>query len=259
MATLTVDSADTAGAVQNSSSSLPTIVLVHGAWADGSSWQHVIPLLVRDGFRVIATANPLGGLDGDVATTKRVIDAEQRPMVVVGHSYGGAVITGAAAGNPNVKALVYLAAFAPDVGEGLGAVASKYPPTPTVKALLPDSAGFLSIDRAKFHDAFCKDVPDDEALLMNITQRPLSSGVFTQTLTAAAWKTIPSWYVVSKNDRAIDPNQERFYASRMKAHTTEIDSSHVVMISHPKEVTAIIEEAAHTTAAAGGVSQAVAR
>lgn len=228
----------------------PTIVLVHGAWADGSSWQHVIPLLVRDGFTVVSAAIPLASIAGDVAVTKRLIEAQKGPVVVVGHSYGGAVMTGAAAGNPNVKGLVYLAAFAPDAGESLGAVSARYPATPAVAVAVPDSAGFLWLDQAKFHDVFCHDVPDAEALVMSIIQRPLAGAVFGETQTVAAWKTIPSWYVVASGDRAISPEQERFYAARMKAQTTEINSSHVVMISHPTEVAAIIAEAAHATSGA---------
>jgi pimeloyl-ACP methyl ester carboxylesterase len=236
------------GAQQTGQPPKPTIVLVHGAWADGSSWRHVIPILVRAGYPVVATANPLSGLDADVAVAKRLIDAQRGPIVVVGHSYG-AIMTGAAANNPNVKALVYLAAFAPDVGESIGAVSAKYPPTPAGAAGAPDAAGFLWLDRAKFHDVFCADVPDGEALVMSIIQRPLSGSVFTRTQTVAAWQMIPTWYVVAQNDRAIDPEQERFYAKRMHAHTTEIMSSHVVMISHPGEVASIIEEAARTTVA----------
>jgi pimeloyl-ACP methyl ester carboxylesterase len=241
IAALAMVAAVSAGAQQ---ASKPTIVLVHGAFADGSSWQHIIPLLVRDGYNVVSAPIPMASIAGDVAVTKRLIDAQKGPLVVVGHSYGGAVITGAAAGNPNVKALVYLSAFAPDIGETINAVASRYAAAPLAAAVAPDAAGFLWIDRAKFHEVFCKDVPAAEALIMSVIQRPLASGVFTETQTVAAWKTIPSWFVVAKNDQAINPEQERFYASRMHAHVTELPSSHVVMISHPAEVTKIIEEAA---------------
>jgi pimeloyl-ACP methyl ester carboxylesterase len=246
IAALAIVATVTAGAQQTSAGSKPTIVLVHGAFADGSSWQHVIPLLVRDGYTVVSASNPMASIDGDVAITKRLIDAQKGPVVVVAHSYGGAVMTGAAAGNPNVKALVFLAAFAPDSGESIGGVSSRFPATPLSAAVAPDAGGFLWVDRLKFHDVFCKDVPDGETLIMSIIQRPLAAAVFGQTQLVAAWKTIPSWYVVSRNDRAIDPGQERFYASRMHAHTTEINSSHVVMISHPTEVTSIIEEAARS-------------
>jgi pimeloyl-ACP methyl ester carboxylesterase len=139
--------------------------------------------------------------------------------------------------------LVFLSAFAPDSGETIGTVSSRFPTPPLATSLVPDAGGMLWVDRMKFHDVFCKDVPAAEALIMSIIQRPLSKTVFDEVQTVAAWKTIPSWFVVAKNDQAINPDQERFYASRMHAHTTELNSSHVVMISHPAEVTSIIEEA----------------
>jgi pimeloyl-ACP methyl ester carboxylesterase len=222
----------------------PTIVLVHGAWADGSSWSHVIPLLEHDGYTVIAVQNPLTSITDDIATTKRVIDAQKGPVVVVGHSYGGMVMTGAAAGNANVKALVYIAAFAPEVGESIGALSAKYAATPVGTAIVPDAAGFLYLDRAKFHAVFCQDASESEAAIMAVTQKPLNSAIFGQTVDAAAWKTIPSWYLVSKNDQAINPDQERFYAKRMNAKVTEIASSHASLVSHPADVTKLIETAA---------------
>jgi pimeloyl-ACP methyl ester carboxylesterase len=221
----------------------PTIVLIHGAFADALGWQRIIPLLENDGYSVTAVEIPLQSLDGDIVTTKRVIEALPGPIVLVGHSYGGAVITGAAAGEPNVKALVYLAAFGPDNGEAVGAFGDKYP-VALSKALKPDSAGFLWVDRSQFHADFAADVSAADAAIMAATQKPLSSTVFTASVPVAAWKTIPSWYVVSKQDHAINPDLERFYAKRMNAHTTEVDSSHVAFISHPKEITAVIEEAA---------------
>ena len=221
----------------------PTIVLVHGAFADALGWQKLIPLLEHDGYNVMAVENPLQSLDGDVATTKRFLAGISGPIVLVGHSYGGAVITGAGAGNPNVKALVYLAAFAPDDGEAVGAFGDKYP-VDLNKALKPDSAGFLYVDRADFRKDFAADLPEVETSVAWATQKPLSSSVFTASVPVAAWKTIPSWYVVSKKDHAINPDLERFYAKRMKAHTSEIDSSHVAFISHPKEIAAVIEQAA---------------
>jgi pimeloyl-ACP methyl ester carboxylesterase len=223
--------------------SKPTVVLVHGAFADASGWTKVIQRLDRDGYPVIAVQIPLTSLPDDVATTKRVTDAQNGPMVVVGHSYGGAVITGAAAGNANVKALVYLAAFAPEAGERLGAYGEQYP-APLSSALKPDSAGFLYVDRARFHEDFCNDLSLDEAKVMATTQKPLNGSVFAASVDQAAWKTIPSWYVVSQEDRAINPDLERMYAKRMNAKTTEIKASHVAFISHPDEVTRVIEEAA---------------
>jgi pimeloyl-ACP methyl ester carboxylesterase len=222
----------------------PAIVLVHGAFADASGWSRIIPILERDGYFVIAVQIPLSSLSDDVATAKRVVDAQKGPVVLVGHSYGGAVITGAAAGSPNVKALVYLAAFGPEAGEPLGEPGKKFAEPPLNSALIPDSAGFLYIDRAKFHDAFCKDLPDSEARIMAATQKPLSSSVFEASVPAAAWKTISSWYVVSQQDHAINPDLERFYAKRMGATTSEVAASHVAFLSHPKEIAKVILAAA---------------
>jgi pimeloyl-ACP methyl ester carboxylesterase len=221
----------------------PTIVLVHGAFADGTGWQYVIPILERDGYTVIAVQNPLASLAGDVETTKRVIDAQKGPVVAVGHSYGGAVITGAAAGNPNVQALVYIAAFAPDAGEPVGAYNEKYPSS-LGQALRPDAAGFVYVDRAQFRDVFARDVSATEASVMAAAQKPISGSVFGASVAQPAWKTIPSWYMVAQEDRAINPDLERFYAKRMGAKTTEIKSSHVPFVSHPKEVARLIEQAA---------------
>ena len=225
----------------------PTIILVHGAFADASGWYKVIPILQNDGYTVIAVQIPLTSLPDDVATAKRVIDAQKGPVVVVGHSYGGAVITGAAAGNPNVKALVYIAAFAPAPGEPLGAPGAKFATPPLNSALVPDAAGFLYVDRAKFHAVFCADLSAADARVMAATQKPLSRTVFDASLASAAWKTIPSWYIVSTQDQAINPDLERFYAKRMGAKTTEIKSSHVSFLSHPGEVARIIEEASRAT------------
>jgi pimeloyl-ACP methyl ester carboxylesterase len=241
------------GAGAARSAAKPTIVLVHGAFADGSSWERVIPILQRDGYTVIAVQNPLSSLALDVETTKRVIDAQQGPVVAVGHSYGGAVITGAAAGSSNVKALVYLAAFAPEAGEPIGAFGEKYPTPRFSKALRPDAAGFLYVDRAQFHDVFAADVPAADAQVMEAVQKPVSGSVFGASVPQAAWKTIPSWYLVSQDDQAINPELERFYAKRMGAKTTEIKASHVAFVSHPREVAQLIEQAATaaaTTAAA---------
>ena len=225
----------------------PSIVLVHGAFADASGWSKLIPILEHDGYYVTAVQIPLTSLADDIATTKRVLDAQKDPVVVVGHSYGGAVITGAAAGSKNVKSLVYVAAFAPDDNEPLGAAGSKFAAPPLNAALVPDSAGFLYVDRAKFHEDFCKDLPESEARVMAATQKPLHKSVFEAAVPVAAWKTIPTWYIVSSNDRAINPDLERFYAKRANAKTTEIASSHVSFLSHPNEVAKVIEAAAKST------------
>ena len=235
-------------ALGTAETSRPTIVLVHGAFADGSSWAKVIPLLEADGYTVIAVQNPLTSLTDDIATTKRVIDAQKGSVVVVGHSYGGAVITAAAAGNANVKALIYVAAFAPDVDEVLSAPGAKFAAPPLSTALVPDSAGFLYVDRGKFHDAICKDIPVAEARILAATQKPLNGSAFSAAVPGGAWKTIPSWYIVASEDHAINPELERFYAKRIGATTTEIKSSHVPFVSHPKEVVKVIEAAATASA-----------
>ena len=222
----------------------PAIVLVHGAFADGSSWSRVIPILEHDGYSVTAVQIPLTSLPDDIATLKRALEGQRAPVVLVGHSYGGAVITGAAAGNANVKSLVYVAAFAPDANEPLAAAGSKFAAPPLNAALVPDSGGFLYIDRAKFRENFCQDVPEAEARVMAATQKPLHNSAFGAAVPEAAWKTIPSWYIVSSKDRAINPDLERFYAKRAGAKTTEIASSHVAFLSHPKEVAKVIEDAA---------------
>ncbi|MEO8431132.1 MAG: alpha/beta fold hydrolase [Acidobacteriota bacterium] len=231
------------GAPPSAGPARATVVLVHGAFADATSWQRVIPILQRDGYEVIAVQNPLASLAGDVETTKRVIDAQKGPVVLVGHSYGGAVITGAAAGSANVKALVYLAAFAPEAGEPVGAFGEKYP-TDLGSALKPDSAGFLYMDPARFRELFCADLPAAEARVAAATQKPIHNSAFGASVPEAAWKTIPSWYLVSQDDRAINPELERFYAKRMGAKTSEIKASHVAFISHPNEVARLIEQAA---------------
>jgi pimeloyl-ACP methyl ester carboxylesterase len=228
----------------NNQNQKTSVVLVHGAFADGSSWNKVIPILEAEGFAVTAVQNPLKSLADDVATTKRVIEDQEGDVVLVGHSYGGAVIAEAAANNPKVKALVYVAAFAPDAGETLGGLGEKYPATPLATALAPDSAGFLHIDRSKFHEVFAHDLSEDEAALLAATQKPVAAAIFGEAAKAAAWKTIPSWYVVSTQDKAINPDLERFMAKRMNAQTTEINASHVGFISQPKAVAKIIKTAA---------------
>jgi pimeloyl-ACP methyl ester carboxylesterase len=225
----------------------PTIVLVHGAFADASSFQYLIPLLQNDGYNVVAVQNPLSSAPDDIATTKRLIDAQKGPVVVVGHSYGGLVISGAASGNPNVKALVYLAAFAPEANEPVGPLTEKYP-TGLGKALRPDAAGFLYIACDQVHDIFAADLPVSAARVVCATQKPVHNSVFAASIDSPAWKTIPSWYLVSRQDHALNPDLERFYAKRMGATTSEIDASHVAFISHPRVVARLIEQAATATA-----------
>jgi len=223
----------------------PRIVLVHGAFADATGWQHVIPPLEQHGYVVTAVQNPLISLDNDIATTKRVLDAQAQkgPVIAVGHSYGGAVITGAAAGTPNVKALVYIAAFAPEAGEAVAAFLEQYPSL-LGSGTVADSAGFLFVDRDKFREIFAADVERKEARVMAATQKPIFGGIFGQSTEAAAWKSIPSWYLLTTEDNAINPDLERFYAKRIGATTVEIASSHAVFVSHPQAVVKLIEQAA---------------
>ncbi|MBX3015826.1 MAG: alpha/beta hydrolase [Caldilineaceae bacterium] len=226
----------------------PHIVLVHGAWADGTGWQAVIERLIREGYTVTAVQNPLTSLVDDVATTKRVLDeaGQKGPVIAVGHSYGGAVITGAAAGNPNVKALVYIAAFAPEVGEPIGALLGQYP-TELGNILVADTAGFAYLDRTRFRAVFAADVDRTTAQVMAAAQKPAFGGIFGEALTAAAWKTIPSWYMIAKEDKALSPAMERFLAKRMGATTVEIKASHVPYISKPGDVVKFIEKAVKAT------------
>ena len=230
----------------------PSIVLVHGAFANASGWDAVIRILQQKGYDVSAVENPLSSYEADIEATKRLIDGQKGPTVVVAHSYGGAVMTGAAS-SPNVKALVYIAAFANDVDEPLGGLLEKYP-SKALTAFVPDAAGFLTIDRAKFHDIFAQDLPLHETNVMAVTQKPLNSSAFKAMTTFAAWRNVPSWFVVAQHDNVINPDLERFFAKRMGAKITEINASHVVFMSHPREVAEVIESAARAVAATTAAS-----
>ena len=222
----------------------PTIVLVHGAFADGSAWSKVIPILQRDGYDVIAVQNPLTSFADDVATTRRAIEMQKGPVIAVGHSYGGPVITEAAAGNPNVKALVYVAAFAPAVGETIGEANAKFAPSALGSALVPDSAGFLYIDRAKFREVFAADASEADVRIIAATQKPAHNSLFAAPITRAAYDTVPSWYIVTTEDKAINPDLMRAHAKRIGAKITEVKASHVPFWTQPKAVARVIEEAA---------------
>ena len=228
----------------NSNSNKPSIVLVHGAFSDGSSWRKIIPIFEDEGFTVTAVQNPLRSLAEDIATTKRVIEAQKGDIVLVGHSYGGSVITDAAAGSDKVKALVYVAAFAPETGETVGSLIGKFPPVALGTALAPDSASFLYIDRAKFHQVFAWDVPKGDASVMAAAQKPIAANAFGESTTSTAWKTIPSWYVVTTLDHAVNPELQRFMAKRMGAQITEVKASHVPFLSQPEATAKVIKAAA---------------
>ena len=235
----------------------PTIVLVHGAFADASGFDGVIDRLRHDGYPVRAAPNPLVGLQFDAATVRGFLDSIEGPKILVGHSYGGAVITQAASGDPDVKALVYLAALAPDRGEVLGKLVETpvaHPPAPMpfvpVEVTQPDGTKRTDVylDPSKFRAQFAADLPRDVAADLAATQRPLSTAAFTSALTVEpAWKTIPSWYLVANQDQTMSPDLERLQAHRMHAHTSQVDSSHAVYIGHPKAVADLIEQAAVAT------------
>jgi pimeloyl-ACP methyl ester carboxylesterase len=227
-----------------SKSNKPSVILVHGAFSDGSSWKKIIPILEDEGFAVTAVQNPLRSLAEDVSTTKRVIEAQKGDVVLVGHSYGGSVITDAAAGSDKVKALVYVAAFAPEAGETVGGLLEKFPPAALGTALAPDSASFLYIDRTKFHHVFAEDVPEGEASVMAAAQKPIAASAFGESTKSATWKTIPSWYVVTTLDHAVNPELQRFMAKRIGAQTTEVKASHVPFLSQPEEISKVIKAAA---------------
>src|SRR5258708_30073723 len=201
----------------------PTIVLVHGAWADASGWYDVTLALQARGYKVVAVQNSLFSYAKDIESTKRVLDAQQGPIVLVGHSYGGAVITAAAGGNPNVKSLVYVAAFAPDSGEALGVLLQRYPDLGLGKALVPDAAGFLYIDPAKYPEVFANGLALPPARRVAPAPEPSARKPRPDAPPVRpAWKAGPSWYVLGTQDRAINPDLERFMAKRLNAHVTEV-------------------------------------
>jgi pimeloyl-ACP methyl ester carboxylesterase len=231
----------------------PTIVLVHGGWDNSTGWNAVIGELQKRGFEVIAPANPLRDLAFDSAYVSSVLDTIEGPIVLVGHSYGGAVITNAAIGHGNVKALVYIAAFAPDVGESLFQLVTMNPgsqigPATLITRPYPLPGGGegtdLYLTREGVRTAFAQDLPRKTTDLMFATQRPFSQEAFVEPSGTPAWKSIPSWYLVASDDHAIPPATQRFMAERAGAQTTEVKSSHVPHISHPDTVTQIILQAA---------------
>ncbi|MCX5205515.1 alpha/beta hydrolase [Streptomyces sp. NBC_00237] len=234
----------------------PTVVLVHGAFADASGWEATVNRLRRDGYPVRAVANPLRGLDHDAAYVTGLLKSIKGPKIVVGHSYGGAVITNAAASVPDVRALVYVAAFVPDTGESLGSLLEEHA-DPTVPALpqqtftytRPDNTTGTDVflDPARFRAAFAADVPAREADFMAASQRPIAVEVFGQPTKEAAWKKLPSWALVATQDQAIPPSLERFMARRAGAHITEVRSSHAAMVSNPEAVTRLVQQADRAT------------
>ncbi|MEV0333456.1 alpha/beta hydrolase [Nocardia sp. NPDC050717] len=221
----------------------PTIVLVHGFWGGAAHWSKVIVELNRRGFTSVrAVENPLTSLADDAERTRKMVAQVDGPVVLVGHSYGGAVIT-EAGDLPNVVGLVYIAAFAPDAGESPGAITEQQPPA-AVAAIAPDSDGYLWIAQDKFHDSFCQDLTADEALVMAVTQKAPLGSTFGDTVSAPAWKVKPTWYQVSTEDRMIHPDNERRMAERMNPRKiVELAASHASLASQPGPVVDLIEEA----------------
>jgi pimeloyl-ACP methyl ester carboxylesterase len=222
----------------------PTVVLVHGAFADGSSWNKIIPLLQAKGLSVIAIQNPLTSLADDVAATKRVLDAQTGPVVLVGHSWGGTVIT-QAGNHPLVAALVYVAAFAPSDGQSSMDTSKGFPTPPGIGKLAPYADGFVRLPSDAVATDFAQDVSKAEANLIAVTQGPIRGANFGEKVEHAAWQSRPCWYIVATKDRMIDPDQERAMAKKINATTRELATSHVPMASRPKDVADVILAAAH--------------
>ncbi|HEY6668106.1 MAG TPA: alpha/beta hydrolase [Candidatus Nitrosopolaris sp.] len=227
---------------QGMSSNATNIILVHGGWADGSSWSKVITILKDAGHKVIAVNMPLHNLADDVATVKRAVELVGKPVILVGHSYGGEVITNAGYNNPNVTGLVYIAAFAPDEGQSLSNFVS--PKDFPQGFLMLDSAGLAYINPAMFHDRFAQDVDPTEAYIMAVAQKPFNASTFADKSGPPAWKQLPTWYQISTSDLMIPPDAQQKFAKQMNATTISINASHASYVSHPDEIAKLILDAA---------------
>jgi pimeloyl-ACP methyl ester carboxylesterase len=245
--TVPVFAQDTTPEATSAGNDLPNIVLVHGAWADGSSWTNTIRILQADGYNVIAPQMPHTSLADDVARLRHVLSLQNGPTILAGHSFGGQVMTALGTDAPNVVGLVYIAAFGLDQGESIGALLAQGPVTPALAHLKIDDQGFAWLPEDDFVNHFAADVDPAEAKVMYATQQPLAGSTLGDIMGVPAWKSLPSWYLVATNDEAIPPDAERLFAKRMGATTVEVASSHVAMTSHPTETAALIEEAAHAT------------
>jgi pimeloyl-ACP methyl ester carboxylesterase len=224
---------------------VPTVVLVHGGFVDGSGWQGVYRLLKQDGYSVRIVQNPTISLEGDVAATKMVIDAQSEPVILVGHSYGGAVIS-EAGNHPKVAGLVYIAAFVPDQGESVETLIADPPPGAPVPPILPPQDGFLSLDREKFHASFAADVSAEEAEFMADSQVPWGVEALSGTNSEPAWRTKPSWYLVTTEDRMIPPPAQRSMSKRAGSTVDEVAGSHAIYVSQPAAVAELIRSAVGT-------------
>jgi pimeloyl-ACP methyl ester carboxylesterase len=229
----------------------PNIVLVHGAWADGSCWSSVIERLQAGGYNVSAPQLPESSLADDVARVRHVLTRQSGPTVLVGHSYGGHVITSLGTDAPNVVGLVYIAAFALDEGESIGALLQQGPPTPGVANVDIDSKGFAWIPENDFLGHFAADIDPVKAKVMYAVQQPLHTSTFEDVMGVPAWRSLPSWYLVAQNDEVIPPDAERHFAQRMGADTIEVASGHCAMVSHPDETHERIVTAAKAVAVPG--------
>jgi pimeloyl-ACP methyl ester carboxylesterase len=223
------------------------IVLVHGGFVDGAGWEDVYKVLKLNGFKVSIVQNPTTSLADDVAITKLVLDSQDKPVILVGHSYGGVVITEAGT-HPNVAGLVYIAAFAPDKDESVVKLIANPPPGAPVPPILPPRDGFLFLDKAKFQASFAADVGDDKAAFMADSQVPWGVNALGGEVTQPAWRTRASWYLVAREDRMIPPDAQRFMSRRIGAVTVEEHGSHAVYVSKPNVVAALIEKAANEAA-----------
>jgi len=237
-------------------SKLPNIVLVHGAWADGSSWSAVIERLQRDGFNVTAPQFALTRLSDDVARLREVLARHNGPTIVAGHSYGGQIITALGKDAPNVAGLVYVAAFGLDQGESLGALLAQGPPSPAIAHLDIDKQGYAWLPEDDFVNHFAGDVDPVKAKAMFAVQQPLAVSTFKDVMGEVAWKSFPSWYLGAHSDEAIPPDAERLFAKRMGATVVEVNSNHLPMVSHPAEVVDLIESAAEKIQQTDAVSPA---
>jgi pimeloyl-ACP methyl ester carboxylesterase len=225
----------------------PNVVLVHGAWADGSSWSAVIERLQKKGFVVTAPQFGVSKLSDDVARLREVLQRQDGPTIVAGHSYGGQIITALGKDAPNVAGLVYVAAFGLDQGESLGALLAQGPPAPAIAHLNLDKQGYGWLPQDDFVNYFASDVDRVKATVMFAVQQPIAGSAFAEVMGEPAWKSFPSWYLVTQSDQAIPPDAQRLFAKRMGATIVEVNSSHLPMVSHPDEVVELIETAAQTT------------
>ena len=231
---------------------ISNVVLVHGGFVDGSGWEGVYNELKADGYNVTIVQNPTLSLEDDVAVTKRAIAAQDGRVVLVGHSYGGVVIT-EAGNDPNVSTLVYIAAFAPDAGESVSSLIANPPPGAPVPPILPPNDGFLFLDRAKFAESFAADVPAEKAAFMADSQVPWGVEALAGAITEPAWKSKPSWYLIATEDKMIPPPAQKFMSERAGSNVVEVAGSHSVYVSQPGAVASLIKEAAKgATAAATG-------